>query len=491
MSVFSRSIPATAALCAAVLAIGACASNDHDPMSPMTAGQRAGMSGTRSTGASTAAFTAAPSQVIKGWGIYPASGTGAFWQKPAIQTAVYAMGATMVRDRLDPALYVSGSTMSNMVINQTLLQGYITKIQAAKAAGVTGYMLTVWSPPAAFKTNNSIDGDSAGNVGTLRASSEPAFVAFLTTVIKALQLSAIGAPLTLSVQNEPEKLVTYAGATYTPALWQQVIQDTRTSFDGNGLAAITLFGPETGQYTPAIYSNYMTDAPGYLGGPNYPALANASMDHAVGAYAFHTYAECSLTQTAAAMQAHPKEAWMTEYSAPLGSTELAWTLDMMSAMAAHVVIIPFSYWFWWDSYTPSTAAPDGGDLITGQSTPIYSKRYFALQKLWTTVRPGWHVQAMTSTDTDLPTGAGTQDPCAARVKLMSYVNAVGDSAVVQIVNTTTTNKTVQVAGLVGTVQKSFRTDATNDMVAQQVTNIYHGYSTVSVPANSVVLAIMY
>jgi O-glycosyl hydrolase len=486
----SHSIAAIAALGTAALALTACADSAHDPTNPLAVRDRAAVAGVASvTPTATAAFTWSPSQTIKGWGIYPAAGTGAFWNRPLIQDAVYAAGATLVREQVDPALYVSGTTMANMVINTSLLAGYVAKLQAAKAAGVTGYIMSIWSPPATMKTNHSILGTYNGVVGSLAPASEPAFVAFVVTVMRALNTSAVGAPIALSIQNEPQHVAPYGGATYTPAQWQQVIMDTRGALDYWGLRYITLFGPETGQYTPAVYYNYLTDAPGYLGGPDYPALTGY-LDHAVGAYAFHTYAQCSLAATQAAMRSHPKEAWMTEFGLPLGTTELAWTLDMMSAMAAHVVIIPFSYWFWWESYAPSTTAPGYGNLIGGETTPILSKRYFALKKLWTTVRPGWHVQAMTTTDPDLQVGAGTQDQCTARVHLMSYVNAAGDSTVVQIVNVTSSTKQIQVAGLKGTAQHSFRTDAWNDMVAQTPTNIYHGYSTISVPANSVVLAIM-
>jgi len=483
-------IPAFAAMGAVAFALAACADGDHDPTSPLTTHARVGtVSAASVTPTATAAFTSKPSQVIKGWGVYPGGGDNPFWEKPLVQNAVYGMGATIIRDRLDDGLYVSGTNMANMVINTSLLAAYVAKWQAARAAGVTGYILSVWSPPASMKTNGSNLGIYNGIDGTLIPSSEPAFVAFLTTVMESLDKSAVGAPIALSIQNEPEAVVGYGGSTLTPAMWQKVIMDTRGALDYVGLRDITLFGPENGQYTMAIYADYLIDSPGYLGGPDYPALTGL-LDHAVGAYAFHTYAECSLGATQAAIQAHPKEAWMTEYSLPLGTTELAWTLDMMSAMAAHVVIIPFSYWFWWNGYASSTAAPDNQTLVGGESTPILSKRYLALKKLWTTVRPGWHVQAMTTTDPDLEVGAGSQDQCTARVHLMSYVNATGDSTVVQIVNVTTSNKQIQVAGLKGTAQHSFRTDASNDMVQQPSSNIYKGYSTISVPANSVVLAIL-
>jgi hypothetical protein len=275
---------------------------------------------------------------------------------------------------------------------------------------------------------------------------------------------------------------------YGVAQWQRVIQAVRGSFDSNGLGNVLLFGPETGQYTPAIYSNYITNTPGYFGGPGYPQLTGY-LDHAVGAYAFHTYAECSLGQTQQAVAAHPKDMWMTEYGNPVGTNDLQWTLDMMSAMAAHLVIVPHNYWFWWMGWTQTSGAPPFGQLLGGTTTPIYSRRFYTLQKLFWTVRPGWHVHSMWTSDPDLQTGWGSQNQCTARVNMIGFASPDGRTAVVEITNTTNRNKQIQVGGLPGGTQRSWRTDWWNNMAQQQTTNVYRGYSTISVPANSVVIAV--
>ncbi len=486
-----RTSLAAAALVAACVV--ACTPADHDPVAPPASPEarlNAGALSAQSvTPSSTAWMNSATQQTIKGWGLYPAAGTGAFFNRPTIQDALYNMGATLVREQIDPSLYVSGTTLANMTLNTSLLNGYITKIQYAKAHGVTGYIMSVWSPPAVFKTNNSILGEVNGVIGSLKTGSEDAFTAYLTRVVWTLSKSAIGAPLAISIQNEPEVAAGYGGNTYGVAQWQRVMQKVRGSFDYNGLSNVTLIGPETGQYTIPIYSNYLTNAPGYFGGPGYPALTGY-MDHALGAYAFHTYAECSINPTLAAIKAHPKDMWMTEYGNPQGSDELAWTLDMASALAAHLVIIPHNYWFWWMGYAVSSSAPPFGQLLSGTTTPIYSKRYYVLQKLWTTVRPGWRVHTMTSSDPTMPASFGSQDPCTARINISSFTSADGTQAVIMFVNTTVNNKQIQVQNLPGAAQHSWRTDASNNMVAQTASNVYKGASTVSVPAHSVVIALM-
>jgi hypothetical protein len=376
-----------------------------------------------------------------------------------------------------------------MVLNTTLLNQYIAKIAYAKAHGAQSYILAVWSPPAIWKTNGSILGIYNGRVGYLQPWAEPYFVAFLTKVMLALRASSIGLPVALSVQNEPAHLAPYGGCEYAPAQWQRLVQDVRGSFDYAGLNNVVLMGPETGQYTPATYYDYLTNSPGYFGGLGYPALTGY-FDHAVGAYSFHTYAECSIWQTQQALAAHPKDMWMTEFGNPIGGTELQWTLDMMSAMAAHLVIIPNNYWFWWAAWTSTSGPPPFGQLLGGTTTPIYSKRFYTLQKLFWTVRPGWHVNRMTTTDPDLQVGLGTQNPCTARVNLIGFLSPDAKQAVVEIINTTVNNKQIQVANLPGTVQTAYYTNANHDMAYLQTTNVYKGFSTISSPANSVVIAIM-
>jgi O-glycosyl hydrolase len=474
-----------AAALVAAFVLACSSSGDNNPTS-VTASRFATMSAS-ATPTATANVTLW-AQELKGWGVYPGAGSLAFYKRPQIEQVIYDLGATFIREQIDPALYKGGSTLSNMWIDQSLLNGYISKIQTAKAHGVRGYILSVWSPPAAWKTNGSILGVVNGNVGYLKSWDEAAYVAYLTKVLLLLKSSPIGLPIALSIQNEPAHTAPYGGTRYEPAQWQRVIKSVRGSFDYNGLGSVVLFGPETGQYTPAIYSNYITNTPGYLGGVGYPALNNAALNHAVGAYAFHTYAECSLTNTINAMHAHPKDAWMTEYGNPIGSNDLAWTFDMLSAMAAHLVIIPHNYWAWWMGFNPSSSAPGFGVLVSGQTSPIYSKRYWALKKLWNMVRPGWHVQHMWSSDPDLPAEAGSQDPCTARVRIMTFKSGDGKAAVVMVVNTTANIKSVKVGGLPGSSVHTFRTDAWRDMEAYQNTNVYKGYSTLSIPPRTAVLA---
>jgi O-glycosyl hydrolase len=422
-------------------------------------------------------------QAIKGWGLYPAGGS-ALYSRPTIRTALYASGLTFIRTQIDPAIYQSGSTLSSMSLNANTLLVLEQVLQEAQAHGVDQYIVSVWSPPAAMKTNHSTIG------GQLATTQEGAFVAYVTKALLTLRTDGLPLPVALSIQNEPDfNPPTYPGCVYPVDQWKRVIEAMRASFDANGLTSVALFGPETGTYGGAVYSNASTYTPGYFGGPGFPSLASdATFNHAVGAYAFHTYGECQIAGLNTGLQAVPKDSWMTEFSQPRGTTEAAWTLDMLSALGAHVALVPNNYWAWWNGYA-NTTAPDNQTLLGGDQTPVYTKRYWALKALWTTVRPGWLVTHMTTTDPDLLVSLGSQDPCAARVDLVAFQRPDGASAAVLMVNRTTKSKLMAVGGLPGTTAQIYRTDANADMAVQPPATITGGVATIPLPPNSAVLAV--
>jgi O-glycosyl hydrolase len=480
----------------------ACTSADSNPTAPV--GDAALLmhhpdaTASAATISSTAAVSGSAGQLIKGWGIYPGGGTGVFWNKAAIENAVYALGVTFIRERVDPALYVSGTTIPNTVINMSLLAAYVAKIKSAQAHGVPNYIMSVWTPPPSMKTNNSpaawIDANNngvvdAGEVGYLRTDKEAAFVAFLTKVMLQIKAQGLALPAALSIQNEPEHAGKFDGCIYTPAEWQKIIQDVRGAFDYNGLSSIKLFGPENGTYGGSIWSNYITDTPGFLGGPTFQALDTAGIDRAVGAYAHHMYGECNIWQMASAMQSHPKDAWLTEFAEINNNSELNKTIDMMRALGAAMVIVPHNYWAWWNGYATSSGAPDGQSLLGGTTTPIYTKRYWALKKLFTSVRPGWTVRTMTTSDPGLQIGGGTQDQCAARIDLVAFMNGSWSETVVLITNTSTNTRLITVTGMRGTTVTPYLTNAWNDMQPENTSTITRGAATITVPAQSVVLAV--
>src|SRR5579862_1918941 len=214
-------------------------------------------------------------QVVKGWGMYPAGGAG-LYGRPQVAQALYASGITFIRVAFVPQLYVSGTNVNDIVLDQSQLAILVQALQYGQSYGVSSYIASVWSPPASMKTNNSLNG------GSLRTDAESTYVAYLTKIIVTLHAAGMPLPTAVSIQNEPEHLANYSSDLYTVAQWQRVIIAARAAFNANGLSGVTLFGPETGTFSGAIWSDPYAKTPGFLGGGGYPSLANAALDNAVG-----------------------------------------------------------------------------------------------------------------------------------------------------------------------------------------------------------------
>jgi O-glycosyl hydrolase len=213
------------------------------------------------------------------------------------------------------------------------------------------------------------------------------------------------------------------------------------------------------------------------------------LNHSVAAYAHHMYGECNIYQMQDAMGSHPKDAWLTEFSEINSNSELLKTIDMLRAIGAAMVIVPHNYWAWWNGYASSTGAPDGQSLLGGTTTPIYTKRYWALKKLFNTVRPGWTVRTMTSSDGSLYTALGSQDQCSARIDLVAFVNGSWTQTAVLMTNVSTSPRQVTVSGLIGSSITPYLTNSSNDMEPQGTVTISNKTATISLPAQSAVLAV--
>ena len=454
------------------------------------------------SGLDTAVLNPQWGQKIKGWGLYPAGEKGGFTGYPAAQAAVYGMHETFIRDKLDGKLYVSGTTLSNMVIDTATLDTWITKWQAAKSAGIPNLMLSIWSPPAAFKTNNSVSGDlnndhnlgDTTNVGYLRGGQETTFVFFVVKVLQYVQSKGI-TPVAISMQNEPNKLVTYDGCLYTNrySQYQYVVKTASYYLTHNGLSTVQVIGPETSHYDPGV---------AYLGGPGFPELGtDPDFNTSLGAYAWHTYQQCGIDETKTGIGDYPKDSWSTEYSAPsalpaTGSDrELGWTLNAFGVLGSDVALVPNNYWAWWASWYPTNSNPDSTDLINGtsgsESGLFRSRRYFVLSKLWQMVQPGWSVRTVqTTNDPDLKISETGQDTCAAVIQMYGFADPTNHVQVMVFDNETTTDKSIRVSPYDTNYsdQNSWVTDSTRDTIPQAGSNVFHGYTTVAVPHRSIVLA---
>jgi O-glycosyl hydrolase len=166
--------------------------------------------------------------------------------------------------------------------------------------GYGGYILaTPWSPPAKWKTNNSIK----GNGGTLRTSNYQDYADYLKAYCQ--HMLDKGAPVyAVSIQNEPNFMASYDGCEWTP-------EEMRDFFKQVGRFTDGVKGWGGGKETPVV----LTMNGESVGHPN---INDAAMDDPVSRVVIdllgrHTYGYAFL-RYAKALDVNPKkEVWMTDH----------------------------------------------------------------------------------------------------------------------------------------------------------------------------------
>jgi glucuronoarabinoxylan endo-1,4-beta-xylanase len=87
--------------------------------------------------------------------------------------------------------------------------------QKAKSLGLIIFA-SPWSPPAEWKTNGNDAGTYNGVEGFLKEENYADFANYLNEFVVYLRNNGVEL-YAISLQNEPDYVVTYAGCSYTPA----------------------------------------------------------------------------------------------------------------------------------------------------------------------------------------------------------------------------------------------------------------------------------
>lgn len=382
-------------------------------------------------------------QLIKGWGLDPGGSSNPFYTPLGVQaeSLIYKMGLTFIRDQLDPDLYDTGSTVNNITLNTSELTAYENKWNVAKQRGMR-YILSVWSPPAKWKTNGSLNG------GSLDSLDQGDFVSFLDVVMENLATSSAGLPMAFSIQNEPDVATTYPSAQYDTALWENTSYHIRGSFNYLKYQSIVSFGPELSS---------LNNATEYLGDGSFTSIDGGFFaDSAVRAFAFHTYGDLGWPALQTFINSHPRDVWVTEYSKPQsrGNSSVAHAIDLMGAVGSNLEIMPTNYWAWWLGFARDTIAADTNSavLVRGnesKQTLTVSSMYYVLAKLFTTVVPGsWYFRTIdNSNDKQLLYNINTQQSSTQpRIDMYAFQQSDGSHTVVVISNWTNDDKRITVTG---------------------------------------------
>lgn len=327
-------------------------------------------------------------QTMEGMGFYGGIGTlgsGKLYTDVWVEKMVDDLGLSMIRYSLDPETLNEDYPLQQRV-------DYINALnaQSAKRGYKVRLLLTVWSPPAEFKTNNDVI-----NGGSLKDDCYDDYAQWLVQSLdkyKAAGIDVYG----LSLQNEPYFEEPYGSCVYTSQTYAKLLKECVPTIKAK-YPNIIIFGAE----------NML----GFEGDPNFgapqlqahkvikndaEALAN------IDAFAYHGYSDGVLAE---AVDKHKslweysynqfckdtgKASWMTETS---GYSD-EWIIDDNSkpgALGYGIAIgaaIKYGYasaWLHWTGSNFNTEAKDEFCLMDGM---IAGKRYAASKHFYRFIRYG-------------------------------------------------------------------------------------------------------
>ncbi|WP_434981341.1 T9SS type A sorting domain-containing protein [Daejeonia sp. YH14] len=177
--------------------------------------------------------------------------------------------------------------------------------QLAKSLGLIIFA-SPWSPPAEWKTNGNDAGTYNGVEGFLKEENYADFANYLNDFVVYLRNNGVELDA-ISLQNEPDYVVTYAGCSYTPA------QMTNFLKNYSDVISCKIIAPET----VGMSNTFAT------------ALQAADVLPKFEIYAGHQYG--GIGSTYKGFQNTDKEIWMTEFlinwNANGGSRNFTWNTD--------------------------------------------------------------------------------------------------------------------------------------------------------------------
>ena len=372
------------------------------------------------------------------------------------------IGLTSLRTRIDPTA-VGGNTGNwNSELNN---------ITAANAVNPTVlFWSTEWSPPAEYKTNNSVDGEviNAGvtNVGAFTGSdtgnapnaADTGYAQYLTQYLQYCK-SYTGVSLySISAQNEPSFEVTYEGANWTTGQFDVFIPCLAASITGAGLSTKIMMPEPPNEWGMNLGTATMSD-------PNAAPLVSIINTHLYGTF-YDTLAQ--IASNYGYTHLTNQEWWATEIS---GCTTGLITAQDSAAMCvagwAHQSLVEGqmnSFHYWWLD-----------DLISGTSL---TDAAFALGNFSKFIRPGYYRMGATE---------GPQ----AGVTISAYKNTNTSSPTTIVIvainyNASAVNQTFALNGLTVTSVTPWLTDLGNGLVQQAAVPVSGNSFTYQMPVSSIV-----
>ena len=437
-------------------------------------------------------IAATPQQTIRGWGIYPCTIRNdrpnadlyTLWKRPNAARLIWRdLNITYWRSEILPGSYNEKRDDGSLDLKY-LDESLGRQIKLAKFYNKTRYILSVWSPPAPFKSPATTLGVDAKTKQTarLRPEREGDYCRFVARVLKHLQAEKLPLPFAFSVQNEPNYAPDlWNGTRLSPAQWQRLTVEMRAQLDKSGFKNVQIIGPEGGSYRDSVE---------FVGDVAASALSNPQFDKALGGFAFHGYTALSkhqpdldnLRAVALKMQGAGKSVWQSEWSIPSDKPDaLDHVLQTAQRLGRETAFVPCNYWSWWQGYYPRH--PKGEVLITGKDDDNLhiSKTFYFLKFLWKNAPAGSVVHRVDSSDAEI---SGFN---AERVQCVSFEN--GARQTILVVNPTGKIKPIQLRGLHAATATPYLTDQTRDMAIQAPLAIANSAANWTLPPRSVCVVV--
>ncbi len=304
--------------------------------------------------------------------------------------------------------------------------GYVPAVKMARSKGAI-ILASPWSPPAIYKTNNSSSGgknnndDSQSVQGKLNENGYKNFFPWLNIFVNYMKNQ--GAPVDIvAIQNEPDWWVDYSGCLYTPQEMHDLVADYAYRFDRR--SGVRLMGGEPFYFNEEYARVLLEDE-----------VTRGHIDLIGG----HIYCSKPLTYLMNACDIatkYGKETWMTEHTVhpvaeqqgindvPTWEDQLIFAQELNESMLAGIT--GYVYWYLyqrWGMIGDGEAVPSGGNkdgevLPRGYVMSHYAKHLPGAYRL--------------RTSTNVAVGA-----------LQSTAYTKGDSIIVNVIDTASTNVTVR------------------------------------------------
>jgi len=324
--------------------------------------------------------------------------------------------------------------------------GSLPSAREAKKRGAIVFG-TPWSPPGDYKTNGVAQGgkvnpdkdDDPQNVrGKLRKDCYDKFFPWLNTFLQWMHDHGVDVDA-VSVQNEPDWWVNYSGCLYSPEEQLDLVKNYAHMLDREKFNNVRLISGEPLGFTKNYSDPLMNDP-----------VAREQIDIVAG----HIYGHAPLDDnnmkgSAVLATEYGKEVWMTEHSVsdqikgrlPNWDEQLEFARELNECMVAGGT--GYIYWYMrahW-AFVGTGVKYENGEKNADGSVFVYSKedvKNKLLPRAYVMSHFSKNVTGSTRVETRTSFTTSTNSP----LESSAYVK--GDSIIVMVINSSTTNHTLQI-----------------------------------------------